>query len=118
MKRLPITELTNADGLYGRAVVILATEEGSLRERLASAHHEAHLVHAVPCPPDRTPVPDDIAEAIWELNETMNQRPAAGDEGTTAATVQLMTDDGVRLAAQILIDIADRLSVASALANR
>lgn len=110
------TEVHNAAALLGKAVILLATEDGDLRQRLIKACIEAHLVFAVPCPEDRTPVPDDVAEALVEFFETVTQRPDPGDMGTLAASVHLMADEEVQEAARTLIYLADRVSVASALA--
>jgi hypothetical protein len=89
---------------YARAVRILATDPGRIQERLKRAYVKAS---SAPLDDPREDVGDHAREAIRLLHAVMTRVP--GPEGTVAATVDAMTEDEAREAAERILSIAYEL---------
>lgn len=99
-------DLIYANEKFSVALDIMATTEGSLRERLLDAYvSQAH--HADPFRPGLgPPISDGLAERIARFDTLMTATPATRGEGTIRATVDSFTDEQVRVAARELSDLA------------
>ena len=102
-----VANLFDARRCYGVALRRLALGAGTLRDRLKLAYLEAAFatVHD-----DGEPdCPDEIVHRIVDLHRRMTRWPAVKDKSTVSASVDSMTDDEVRAAAEELVSIAEAI---------
>jgi hypothetical protein len=98
-------DLNYAHEKYSRAVSIMATSDGSLRDRL----YDAYLSQAMNAHPPRPglgpPMSEELAEEIVALHQRLTAEAAVADEGRLLATIRSLSDDEVREAAEELVGI-------------
>lgn len=81
---------------FWQAVDVLATSDGSIQERLAGA--ALYLTRLQP-----GDVPEEQREMFTTVMRELTKEPAAGNEGTIAATTEkLSAEEGKKLAGRIL----------------
>lgn len=99
-------DIHHAEEKYTTALRILATAQGSPRERLLLAYRDSATQAHPPLPGMGPEVPAGVSERIERFHGRMTSAPAVADEGTIAATVYAMSDEEIQAAAEELVDIA------------
>lgn len=102
MANLPMTELLNAHGLFGRAVSALVLDDGDLRARLTGALTEVGLTRAVPF--NNTTghaIPADLEAEIQDFIARTPQN-----------LVPSMSNDDLKNAAEAIVYFDQRLAIA------
>lgn len=102
-----VAHLFGAEQHYATGVRRLALGNGTLRERLKRAYLEAAFAMA---DDDAEPACSaELQHRIAQMHRLMTQRPALANEGTVSASVNAMSDDDVRAAAEELLSIAEAI---------